>query len=57
MTYLTGILVLSGIFFGIALVSSIAIGFIVLIFGENYDMEHDRDGRNKDSRGKETSKW
>ena len=57
MTYLTGILFLAGILFGIALVATIFLGIFVTYFGEDYDMEHDRDGRNKDSRRKELGRW
>lgn len=58
MTYLTGILVLSGIFFGIAFVASLVLGLLVsLFFGEDYDMEHDRDGRDKNGRKQELGKW
>lgn len=58
MTYLTGILVLAGMFFGIAFVASLVLGLLVsLFFGEDYDMEYDRDGRNKNSRGQEFNRW
>ena len=58
MTYLTGILVLSGIFFGIAFVASIIIALLVtFIFGEEYDLEYDRNGRDKNSRKQESSRW
>jgi hypothetical protein len=57
MTYFTGILVLAGIFFGIALVASLCIAFFVVYFGEDYDMEHDRDGRIASSRKQESSRW
>lgn len=57
MTYLTGILVLAGIFFGIALVASICIGIFVKYFGEEYDMEHDRDGRNQNGRTEKLGRW
>jgi hypothetical protein len=57
MTYLTGILLLSGILIGIALVATIFIGFFVAFFGDDYDMEYDRNGRNKNSRGQESSRW
>jgi hypothetical protein len=57
MTYLTGILLLSGILIGIALVAAICIGFFIAFFGDDYDMEYDRDGRNKNSRGQESTRW
>jgi hypothetical protein len=57
MTYLTGILLLSGILIGIALVASICIGFFIAFFGDDYDMEYDRDGRNKNGRTKELGRW
>jgi hypothetical protein len=57
MTYLTGILVLAGMFLGIALVAAISIGFFIAYFGDDYDMEHDRNGRNKNSREQESTRW
>ena len=57
MTYLMGILLLAGIFFGIALIASVAMTFLIVFFGDDYDMEYDRDGRNKNSREQKSTRW
>ena len=51
------ILMLSGACFGIAFVAAVIMGILINYFGEDYDMEHDRDGRNKNSREQKNSRW
>lgn len=57
MEYLMFILMLSGACFGIAFVAAVIMGILINYFGEDYDMEHDRDGRNKNSREQKNSRW